>query len=41
MEDSEDRDTSEDEQIEILFMGLDTQASNNDSDVQGEVDLRA
>ena len=40
MEDSEDADTSEDEETEILFMGLNTQASNNDSDVEGEVDLR-
>ena len=31
MEDSEDADTSEDEETEILFMGLDTQASNSDS----------
>ena len=28
---------SEDEETEILFMGLDTQASNSDSDVEGEV----
>ena len=40
MEDSEDADTSEDEETEILFMGLDTQASNSDSDVEGEVELR-
>ena len=32
MEDSEDVDTSEDEENEILFMGLDTQASNGDLD---------
>ena len=31
MEDSEDADTSEDEETEILFMGVDTQASNSDS----------
>ena len=41
MEDSEDSDESEVEETEVLFMGLDTQASNSDSDVEGEVDLRA
>ena len=41
MEDSEDLDGSEVEETEILFMGLDTQASNSDSDMEGEVDLRA
>ena len=41
MEDSEDADTSEYEETEILFMGLDTQAWNSDSYVEGEVDLRA
>ena len=41
MEDSEDLDGSEVEETEVLFMGLDTQASNIDSDVEGEVDLRA
>ena len=40
MEDSEDVDTSEDEETEILFMVLDTQASNSDSDVEGEAKLR-
>ena len=40
MEDSEDADTSEYEETQILFMGLNTQASNNDSNVEGEVDLR-
>ena len=40
MEDSEDANTSEDEETEISFMGLDTQASNSDSYVEGEVDLR-
>ena len=40
MEDSEDVDTSEDEETEILFMGIDTQASNSDSNVEGEVNLR-
>ena len=40
MEDSEDADTSEDEETGILFMGLDTQHSISDSDVEGEVDLR-
>ena len=32
--------TSEDEETGILFMGVDTQASNSDSNVEGEVDLR-
>ena len=41
MEDSDDADTSEDEETKILFMGLDTQASNSDLDVEGEVELRA
>ena len=40
MEDSEDANTSEDEETKILFMGLDTQASNGDSNKGGEVDLR-
>ena len=40
MEDSEDSDGSEVEEIEVLFMGLDTQASNSDLDMEGEVDLR-
>ena len=40
MEDSEDSDWSEVEEIEVLFMGLDTHASNSDSNVEGEVDLR-
>ena len=40
MEDSEDVDTGEDEETEILFMGVDTRASNSDSNVEGEVDLR-
>ena len=35
MEDSEDSDTSEDEETKILFMGLNTQASNSDSDIEG------
>ena len=30
---------SEDEETKMLFMGLDTQDSNSDSDVEGEVDL--
>ena len=38
---SEDSDESEVEETEVLFMGLDTQASNSDSYVEGEVDLRA
>ena len=40
MEDSEDADTSEDEETEILFMGIDTQASNDESDEEEGVDLR-
>ena len=40
MEDSEDSEGSEVEETEVLFMGLDTQASNSDSDMEGEVDLR-
>ena len=40
MEDSEDVDTHEDKETEILFMGVDSQASNSDSNVEGEVDLR-
>ena len=41
MEDSEDSNGSENEELEVLFMGLDTQASNSDSDAEGELDLRA
>ena len=43
MEESEDSDGSEFGETEVLFkfMGLDTQASNSDSDMEGEVDLRA
>ena len=40
MEDSEDSYESEVEETKVLFMGLDTQAWNSDSDVEGEVDLR-
>ena len=40
IEDSEHSDGSEVEEIEVLFMGLDTQGSNSDSDVEGEVYLR-
>ena len=40
LEDSEDSDGRQVEETEVLFMGLDTQASNSDSDVEGEVDLR-
>ena len=40
IEDSEDSDGSEVEETEVLFMGLDTQASISDLDVEGEVDLR-
>ena len=41
MEDSEDSHGSEVQETEVLIMGLDTQASNSDSNVEGEVDLRA
>ena len=41
IEDSEDSYGSEVEETEFLFMGLDTQDSNSDSDVEGEVYLRA
>ena len=40
MEDNDDSDESEVEETEVLFMGLDIQASNSDSDIEGEVDLR-
>ena len=40
MEDSEDADTSEYEETEILFMGLDTQDSNGDLGEEGELELR-
>ena len=40
MEDNEDLDESEPKETKVLFMGLDTQTSNSDSDVEGEVDLR-
>ena len=40
MEDNEYSDGSEFEETEFLFMGIDTQASNSESDVEGEVDLR-
>ena len=40
MEDNEYLDGSEVEETEVLFMGLDTQASNSDLEVEGEVDLR-
>ena len=40
MEDSEDSYGSEVEEIEVLFMGLDTEAANSDSDVEGELDLK-
>ena len=39
MEDSKDADTSEDEETEILFMGINTQASNSDSDVSALEEL--
>ena len=41
MEDSEYSTESDVEETEVLFMGLDTQASNSDSNMEGEVDLRA
>ena len=40
MEGSEDSDWSEVEETEVLFMGLDTKASNSDLDMEREVDLR-
>ena len=40
MEDNEYSDGSEVEETEVLLMGLDTEASNSDSDMEGEVDLR-
>ena len=40
MEDSEDGDTCGDEETDILFMSLDTQASNDDSKEEGQVYLR-
>ena len=40
MEESEDSDGSEVEETKVLFMGLDTQASNSDSNMEGGVDLR-
>ena len=40
MEENEYGYASEDEETEILFMGIDTQASNGDSNKGGEVDLR-
>ena len=41
MEDSEEEDTSGDEKTQILFMGVDTQAHNGESDEEGEVDLKS
>ena len=40
MEYSEDEDTSGDEETKILFMGVDTQAQNGESDKEGEVGLK-
>ena len=40
MEDSEDEDTSRDEETKIIFMGIDTQAQNGESDEEGIVDLK-
>ena len=37
MEDNEYSDGSEVEETKVLFMGLDTQASNSGSDIEGEV----
>ena len=39
MEESEDEEISENE--EILFMGIKTQTSDDESNVEGEVDLEA
>ena len=41
MEDSEDEDTSGDEETKILFMGVDTQAQNGESNEEGIVDLKS
>ena len=40
IEDSKYLDGSEVEETKVLFMGLDTQASNSDAVIEGEVDLR-
>ena len=40
MENSEDEETSDDEETKILFMGIETQASKDESDVEGEVELK-
>ena len=40
MEGNEDSDGSEVEETEVLFKGLDTQASNSDSYVEGEILLK-
>ena len=40
MEDSEDEDTSGYEETKILFMGIDTQAQNGESDEEGIVYLK-
>ena len=39
MEDSEDEEISDNE--EIIFMGIETQTSYDESDVEGEVGLEA
>ena len=41
MENSEDEETSDDEETKILFMGIETQAPEDESNVEGEVDLKA
>ena len=41
MDYNEYSDGSEVEETKVLFMGLDTQASNSDSNVEWEIDIRA
>ena len=41
MEDSEDENTSGDEETYILFMGVETQDQDGESDEEGEVDLKS
>ena len=40
MEDSEDENISEGEETQILFMVIETQAHDGESDEEGEVDLK-
>ena len=41
MENSEDEETSDNEETQILFMGIETQDLEDESYVEGEVDLKA